>query len=70
MKTLPLLLLVLLSSQAVAHQENPKKSVNCICAQIWKPVCGENGKTYSNTCVANCAHVKVAKKGQCPGKSK
>lgn len=36
----------------------------CVCIQLWMPVCGENGKTYSNSCFANCAGVKY-KQGSC-----
>lgn len=37
---------------------------NCVCVQLWMPVCGENGKTYSNACFAKCADVKF-KQGSC-----
>lgn len=37
---------------------------NCVCIQLWMPVCGENGKTYSNACFAKCANVKF-KQGSC-----
>jgi hypothetical protein len=36
----------------------------CVCVQLWMPVCGENGKTYSNACFAKCAGVKF-KQGPC-----
>jgi hypothetical protein len=38
-----------------------------ICAQVYRPVCGANGKTYSNACLARLAHVRVASEGPCPG---
>lgn len=34
------------------------KAKSCICAKIWMPVCGENKKTYGNSCEADCAGVK------------
>lgn len=37
---------------------------NCVCVQLWMPVCGENGKTYSNACFAQCAGVKFTQ-GSC-----
>lgn len=34
------------------------KAKSCICAKIWMPVCGQNKKTYGNSCEADCAGVK------------
>lgn len=46
----------------------------CICPAIYAPVCGSNGKDYSNECVLNCEKqytigLTVAKQGLCSGGS-
>lgn len=35
------------------------------CITLWNPVCGKDGKTYSNTCFANLAEVEIDYKGVC-----
>ena len=46
--------------------------INCpeqqgeFCIQIYEPVCGEDGKTYSNSCEA-CKAVEKYELGECRG---
>ncbi len=43
---------------------SPINIKQCICPQVWMPVCSVEGKTYSNSCFANCAGAKF-KQGSC-----
>lgn len=45
------------------------KAKSCTCVKIWMPVCGEDKKTYGNTCEADCAGVKYTQ-GECKTKAK
>lgn len=38
---------------------------DCACIMIYQPVCGCNGKTYSNGCVAQCSGITDFTEGAC-----
>lgn len=38
----------------------------CICPHVYEPVCGCDGKTYGNSCVAGCEGVPSFVPGECP----
>ncbi|MBJ94941.1 MAG: Kazal-type serine protease inhibitor family protein [Rickettsiales bacterium] len=40
---------------------------DCVCPAIDAPVCGEDGVTYGNSCMAACEDVAVAQDGACAG---
>ncbi|TXD36596.1 hypothetical protein FRC98_12220 [Lujinxingia vulgaris] len=41
----------------------------CACPRHLAPVCGEDGETYANPCLAKCAEVGVAYEGECAAAS-
>lgn len=43
--------------------EKPKPAV--VCTAQYDPVCGCNGKTYGNACVADAMGIRVVYKGEC-----
>jgi hypothetical protein len=39
---------------------------NQICTAVYKPVCADNGRTYSNDCFAKLANTQIVCKSECP----
>ncbi|MBN2175192.1 MAG: hypothetical protein JW731_13740 [Bacteroidales bacterium] len=42
-----------------------KTSNDCVCPEYYSPVCGYNGKTYDNPCLAGCDQTGYID-GECP----
>jgi hypothetical protein len=58
----------------IAPPAAPDKTGVCtarpqMCMMIWRPVCGADHKTYSNSCTAAAAGVDIARAGACAAAS-
>jgi len=43
------------------------KANDCVCTMVYSPVCGKNGITYGNACMAKCQKIEIEKQGTCKG---
>ncbi len=46
-------------------KEQARERIEGVCVQLYDPVCGEDGKTYGNACLARAAETEVVHKGAC-----
>lgn len=49
-------------------RERQKEGKFEVCPMVWDPVCGKDGKTYSNECMAKSAGTEIDYKGVCKEK--
>jgi len=47
------------------QQKNTQGTNTESCITLWDPVCGKNGKTYSNSCFATAANTEIDYAGAC-----
>ncbi len=52
-------------NEDLPDKEDKPKIDGCSCITVYHPICGENGKTYSNGCFAKCAGVRVKYEDKC-----
>lgn len=57
--------LFLLGCTETNDQPNDINDDVVFCPEVWDPVCGVDGQTYSNSCFAGIENVEIAYAGEC-----
>ncbi len=55
-----------LPSPSKKEKGKSKRRKPCVCNRMYAPVCGTDGRTKSNACMAICRGVEIACPQECP----
>lgn len=62
---LPLLLTLVALAGCSKDDCSGQPQIDCLCPENYDPVCGCDGQTYSNACMAECNGVEFYTPGEC-----
>lgn len=72
MRILPVFVFIAIALVACSSQETAPATIvptdtqaQVICTMDYNPVCGNDGKTYGNACVANSQNIQINYTGEC-----